>query len=399
MQEKYKSLYQSLKLPNGLVLPNRFVVAPMSIEGADENGAPTDEDIKFWERRADTASLLITGETSVSLYGMTSEHQLGLFDSNLPQFKKMTKAMKSKGNKAIVQMFHGGFKAGTSYDKLGAAYGPSDLDASVLGYPLTGLTEEQIEEVIKEFGHATELAIEAGFDGIELSANMYLLYSFFSRYYNRRDDKWGKESLKTRCAFDLAIIDEMRKIINDEAPDDFILGVRFRPEDYALKRGMSWANGGDINHTLEDTVYLIKQVLKRHVDYIHSMGWGGAGAYKKRARIQSHALVSDVLRKAINGRAPLIVNGGIVNADDMKDALNYGDMFSYATLAIVEPDVKNKIAKNEKLDYKIEADAALPKRLAYRADSFAKANPVIAKENPQLMSNTKSDATSGASQK
>lgn len=50
MQEKFQSLYEPIKLPNGLELPNRFVVAPMSIEGADKNGAPTMEDVNFWKR-------------------------------------------------------------------------------------------------------------------------------------------------------------------------------------------------------------------------------------------------------------------------------------------------------------------------------------------------------------
>lgn len=397
MQEKFQSLYEPIKLPNGLELPNRFVVAPMSIEGADKNGAPTMEDVNFWKRRADTAALLITGETSISLYGMTSEHQLGLFDSNLDAFKKMTAAMKSKGNKAIVQMFHGGFKAQTSYEKLGSAYGPSALDTDILGYPLTELTDEQIQLIIKQFGHATELAIEAGFDGIELSANFYLLYSFFSRYYNKRQDKWGAASLATRSALDLAVLDEMIKIIKAEAPKDFILGVRFRPEDYVVTRNMSKSDGGEVNHTLDDTIYLMHEMMKRPIDYIHSMGWGGAGAYKKLEKIvDQHRQVTGTMKKEIDGKVPLIVNGGIVNAEDMLDSLNYGDMFSFASLAVVEPDVKNKIAQGQDLSLKIGEDACLPKLLSYRADSFVSANPKIAEANPELTGNT--DVSSGASQ-
>lgn len=399
MLKKYESLYKSIKLPNGVELPNRFVVAPMSIEGADTNGAPTQEDINFWRRRADTASLLITGETSVSLYGMTSDHQLGLFDSNLSAFKKMTNAMKSKGNKAIVQMFHGGFKAQTSYKKLGTAYGPSNLNSDILGYPLTGLTDEQIQIIIKQFGHATELAIKAGFDGIELSANFYLLYSFFSRYYNKRQDKWGKKSLETRSTLDLAVLDEIVKVINNQAPKGFILGVRFRPEDYVVTKNMSKSDGGEINHTLNDTIFLMHKMLERPIDYIHSMGWGGAGAYKKLEKIgNKHRQVTGIMKKEINGKVPLIVNGGIVNADDMLDSLNYGDMFSIASLAVVEPDAKEKIANEQLLDLKIDKMAALPKLLSYRADSFISANPKIAKANPQLIKQINTDAVSGASQ-
>lgn len=399
MNTKYKKIYEPITLPNGVTLPNRFAVAPMSIEGADITGAPTKEDINFWERRADTAALLITGETSVSLYGMTSEHQLGIFDSNFESWKKLAQAMKSKGNKAIVQLFHGGYKGKTSYQKLGAAYGPSNLDESVMGYSISALTDEQIHELIYEFGHATELLIDAGFDGLELSANFYMLYSFFSRYFNRRTDKWGKESLATRSALDLAILDEIEKVVKQKNAKDFIIGVRFRPEDLAVTRNMSQVEHGEINHTLDDTIYLINEMLKRHIDYIHSMGWGGSGAYKKQEKLGSqHRNISLTLKKAINGRVPLIVNGGIINADEMLDSLNYGDIFSIGTLAIVEPDAKNKIFEDQELNYQIQKDAALPKRLSYRADSFAAANPVIAKSNPQLLNENSTDASTGASQ-
>ena len=42
------------------------------------------------------------------------------------------------------------------------------------------LTEEEIESIIQDFGHAARRAVEAGFDGVELhGANTYLIQQFF----------------------------------------------------------------------------------------------------------------------------------------------------------------------------------------------------------------------------
>lgn len=54
------------------------------------------------------------------------------------------------------------------------------------------LTNEEIEQIIDDFGQATKRAILAGFDGVELhGANTYLLQQFYSQNSNQRMDKWG----------------------------------------------------------------------------------------------------------------------------------------------------------------------------------------------------------------
>ncbi len=55
------------------------------------------------------------------------------------------------------------------------------------------MTNEEIEQAIKDFGEATRRAIEAGFDSLNASgANHYLIHQFVSPYYNKRNDIIGK---------------------------------------------------------------------------------------------------------------------------------------------------------------------------------------------------------------
>ncbi len=85
-----------------------------------------------------------------------------------------------------------------------------------------------------DFGRATKRAIDAGFDGVEIhGANHYLLQQFFSKSTNKRMDYWGG-SLEKRMHFPLAVIQEVKKVIKANAPEDFILGYRLSLRNYIL---------------------------------------------------------------------------------------------------------------------------------------------------------------------
>lgn len=92
------------------------------------------------------------------------------------------------------------------------------------------LLNEEIEQVIIDFGKATKRAIQAGFDGIELhGANTYLLQQFFSPHSNRREDKWGG-SIDNRTKFIVKVIEQVNKIVKEEK-SEFIVGYRLSPEE------------------------------------------------------------------------------------------------------------------------------------------------------------------------
>ena len=62
MKEKYAALFEPIGLKHGGRLENRFAMCPMVVFAADPaTGQPTEEDIKYFERRSKFADLLITG--------------------------------------------------------------------------------------------------------------------------------------------------------------------------------------------------------------------------------------------------------------------------------------------------------------------------------------------------
>lgn len=92
----------------------------------------------------------------------------------------------------------------------------------------------------------------------------------------------------------------------------------------------------------------------------------GPNGYKKKAEQGQYKgqIINQVIREKMKGRVPLIVAGDITSPEKALDALNYGDLVALASMAIVEPDFKNKLYENRLADISLDvtdriADLAL----------------------------------------
>lgn len=117
--------------------------------------------------------------------------------------------------------------------------------------------------------------------------------------------------------------------------------------DFQYRISPEEIHGSDIGYTLDDSLYLIEQLVSKGVDYIHSSLWG-VDSYKHTAAMGTYKnqSINQVIRTVINERCPLIVVGGIGSAEKALDALEYGDLVAMAAAAIVEPDLAEKIRTN-----------------------------------------------------
>ena len=125
-------------------------------------------------------------------------------------------------------------------------------EKGLLKSPVKELTNDEINKIIEGFGHATELSIKAGYDGIEIhGANNYLLQQFYSPFTNRRTDEWGGSEEK-RMNFPLKVIDACCKVREKCNRPDFIIGYRLSPEE-------PYENG----LTMTETLKLIKVLMTK----------------------------------------------------------------------------------------------------------------------------------------
>ncbi|MCP1771591.1 2,4-dienoyl-CoA reductase-like NADH-dependent reductase (Old Yellow Enzyme family) [Neisseria perflava] len=220
--------------------------------------------------------------------------ELGAFaESQLDSLTESANIIKGQGAKAILQLHHGGYQAVDEAIGSLEKIAPSDVpaDTSSTGSPTSparAMTAAEIEATIAAFGRAADLAIRAGFDGVEIhGANGYLLQQFVSGHFNRRSDEWGG-SVENRLRFPLAVVDAVTAAKARHGRDDFIIGYRFSPEE-PQPEGI----------TMTDTFALIDALKQKPLQYLHVSLWD---FYKKVRRGADTARTRlDLIHERIGG--------------------------------------------------------------------------------------------------
>jgi NADPH2 dehydrogenase len=188
-----------------ITLRNRIVMPPMQSGRASFQGEVTDRLINFYVRRSPALGLPIVEHAYVSALGKIGPKQLGIYsDSLIPGFEKLAAGIHSVGAPAIVQISHAGAVA--TRKVIGETpIGPSPRDKTRM------LEKEELYQLVDDYAAATDRAIKAGFDGIELhGAHGYLLNQFFTPLLNKRTDEFGG-SLENRMRFPMLIVEKVRK--------------------------------------------------------------------------------------------------------------------------------------------------------------------------------------------
>jgi 2,4-dienoyl-CoA reductase (NADPH2) len=90
--------------------------------------------------------------------------------------------------------------------------------------PPRALTIDEIEELVERFASGTARLQQAGWDGIEINAAAdHLFHSFLSRYWNKRDDKYGPQSMENRTRFIVDVIKETKKRCGEDFPVQILM--------------------------------------------------------------------------------------------------------------------------------------------------------------------------------
>jgi 2,4-dienoyl-CoA reductase-like NADH-dependent reductase (Old Yellow Enzyme family) len=128
------------------------------------------------------------------------------------------------------------------------------------------LDEAGIDAIVAAFEAATQRALAAGFQVIEVhAAHGYLLHEFLSPLSNQRTDEYGG-SLENRMRLTLQVAERVRRLVPDELP----VFVRISATD--------WADGG---WDVEQSVALARQLKGLGADLIDV----SSGALVPKARI------------------------------------------------------------------------------------------------------------------
>jgi 2,4-dienoyl-CoA reductase-like NADH-dependent reductase (Old Yellow Enzyme family) len=349
---KFGPLFEEYVFPIGIHLKNRIVMAPMTNWSSHEDGTVSDAEVNYYARRAGGVGMIITACAYVTRNGKGFAGEFGADrDELIPSLRRLAAAIKDRGAKAILQIFHGGRMCPPELvegDVVSASAVPSEEPGSAMP---RALSAEEIESIIRDFGEATRRAIEAGFDGVEIhGANGYLIQQFFSPHSNRRDDRWGGD-MDGRLAFPLAVVDEVIRIAIEHADRPFLVGYRFSPEE-AETPGI----------TMSDTLRLVDALADQPLDYLHVslMDFWSV----PRTEPEGSGTRMQFIQQRLARRKALIGVGSIHTADDALKAMKSGvTLLALARELIMEPDWLGKIAGGNDTDIKTTLNSADQARL------------------------------------
>ncbi|AAU38704.1 MULTISPECIES: NADH-dependent flavin oxidoreductase [Basfia] len=333
MNAKFSPLFQSYTLNNGVEIKNRLVVAPMTHFGSNPDGTLGENEREFISNRANDMGMFILAATLVQDGGKAFHGQPeAIHASQLASLKETADIIKAQGAKAILQLHHGGKQAVTELlngkDKITA----SDDEAT----GTRAATVEEIHSLINAFANAADLAIQAGFDGVEIhGANNYLIQQFYSGHSNRRTDEWGG-SRENRMRFPLAIVDEVLAVKAKHQANDFIVGYRFSPEEPE-----------ELGLTMEDTLALIDTLKGKALQYLHI----SLHEFFKKARrgADTNAFRMQLVHDRIGGKLPLIGVGSLFTAEQILEAYNTGwaEFIALGKTVMINPTIATLIKEGK----------------------------------------------------
>lgn len=339
---------QPYTFQSGVTVANRIVMAPLTQEMGNADGTVSPAELRWYRLHSGDAGMIITGSSNVSELGKGFEGEFGVWDDRfIPGLRDAASAIKSRGSKAILQIFDAGRISSTKILRGHDIVSASEIAAPREGYETPrALSGKEVLQTIKNFGEATRRAIEAGWDGVEIhGANTYLIQQFFSPNSNQRTDEWGGD-LERRMHFPLAVINEVKSVIAKYATRPFIMGYRISPEEVE-----------EPGITLADAHALVEKLKDEPLDYL-SISLG----YAWRTSLRDETDKELILNKFVNqvGDAfPIFVAGQIITPADADRALNDGATFAVMGLeSIREPHWVKKVINNDEDSIRYEFSLA-----------------------------------------
>lgn len=302
---------------------------------------------------------------SVNRSGLSFDNQLWMRPEIVGELRDLTDAIHREGAKASIQLGH----CGNMSHRSTAGRMPISASSGFNLYSPTfvhGMNEDEIQEVARDFGTAVQLAIDAGFDCVEIHAGHgYLISQFLSPYTNRRHDRWGGD-LDSRMNFMRLCMEHVMQAANGQVA----VVVKTNMRD-GFKSGNGLAEGIAIARELEqlgaDALVLSGGFVSKAPMYVmrgempirtmtHYMNclWLKYGVRmfgKMMIKDEPYSdlyFLDDALQVRHEVKLPLIYVGGCVSREGIDKVLDCGfEAVQMARALLNEPDFVNRMAAGE----------------------------------------------------
>ncbi|GAC70121.1 oxidoreductase [Gordonia soli] len=345
-----------------LTLRNRLIKCA-TFEGATPDALVTDDLIAFHrEVAAGGVGMTTVAYLAISGEGRTDRHQIHLREEAMPGLRRLTDAIHAEGAMAAAQLGHAGPVA-NSVSNRAKALGPSRIPAP-MGMSFTRrLSAGEIDDVLEKFRRGARIAVDSGFDGLEIHfGHNYLVSCFLSPMLNRRRDAYGG-SLENRAR----LAREVAAVVRDEVGDSVAVWAKLNMYDGVGRLSLDIDEACEVARLLEadrnldaieptagssllNPMYLFhgEPPRKEFADAFRgAMRWGlkAMGPFFLHHYDYQDAYLLPLarrLRDAVD--LPLILLGGITDRPSIDTALGEGfDFVAMGRALLREPDLPRRL--------------------------------------------------------
>ncbi len=226
-------LFQPVTM-GGVMLPNRVVMAPLTRSRAGRGDIPGPLNAEYYAQRA-TAGLIVSEATQITQQGKGYAFTPGIqTPEQVAGWRLVTDAVHGKGGRIFIQLWHVGRISHPSLQPGGGLpVAPSAIRAEGKAFTEHGfepfvepraLETDEIPGIVEDYKRATQNALDAGFDGVEIhAANGYLIDQFLRDGTNKRTDRYGG-GVENRVRFLGEVADAVVGVAGGDRT-----GIRFSP--------------------------------------------------------------------------------------------------------------------------------------------------------------------------
>ena len=341
-----------------VTLRNR-IIKSSTYEGLSRDGLVTDALVDFHVRLAQGGVGMTTvAYCAVAPGGRTDARQIHWRREALPGLRVLTEAVHAEGAAVSAQIGHAGPVAGLDVAR-GFPLAPSW--GAGFGFALRA-TPKKLQKITEAHGRAATMAIEAGFDAVEIHfGHNYLVSSFLSPKLNRRRDRYGG-SLENRAR----LAREVARAVRDASDGKIAVTAKLNMDDgvrggFGLDEAVTVARWLEADGTVDaleltagssllNPMYLFKgdaPVREFAAAFPGPFGPALRVFGKKLIRPYPYRdgyLLEDSLKVREAVGLPLILLGGITNKQIMDKAMRSGFQFvAMGRALLMEPDLVNRI--------------------------------------------------------
>jgi 2,4-dienoyl-CoA reductase-like NADH-dependent reductase (Old Yellow Enzyme family) len=345
-----------------LTLRNRIIKAA-TFEARTPDALVTDDLIEYHRLpAAGGVGMTTVAYCAVSPGGRTGGNQIWMRPEVVPGLRRLTETVHAEGAAVSAQIGHAGAVADSRSNKA-TALAPVRFFNPIAMRFAKKATRNDIDEVIAAHANAARLAVDAGFDAVEIHlGHGYLCSSFLSPMINRRSDEFGG-SLDNRAKVARGVVMAVRRAVDNQVAvtakltmSDGIRGGITLDEALQTAKWLEEDGGLDAieltaGSSLVNPMYYFRgdaPVKEFAKVFKPPMRWGVRFMGTKFLREYPYRdayLLRDARLFRAEMTMPLILLGGITNRESMDLAMAEGfDFVAMARALLAEPDLINRLA-------------------------------------------------------